>query len=762
MKENKKFFAFISYQRKDESWAKWLANEIENFHLPISILEKEDYPKNLRPVFRDIDELSAGNLPQQIEEALNNSKNLIVVCSPNAAKSKWVNKEVESFIKQNKTERIFPFIVDGEPMSQNYERECYPPVLKDLPPSQERIGGNINEKGRDAALIKIIAGMLDISFDSLWNRYERQKAEEERKLKEQRDNLLILQSRFLSKVAREQFLLGKIDTSALILLEALPKNLTDPERPYVEEALDVLKEIYPWLSSIIRLPSHTSLSTIGGRAVSILEGYRLKIWNCYGDTNITLLSLGNKLEKFFPSKKFDNSSFTRVFIPEGKDWNVMAITEYENIYLLETDTQELRLVNSLPENYRLKNIKFTPDQKLLAVETIIENTYPPSCRLYLYSLNDLMVKKELDFDVEISYSFSDDNNLLAVAYYNEIILYNLKDLKVNFKISEESLINSCCFLNKESLIYSIDEKEVKILNVDQKQTKEVNIDISLNRNISDIIAKDNIIVILTLFNDLVIFDLNSRQVIRRKKWPCPVSLKNLVVDENKVLFGYNDTLLEWDYTYKGYDRKILYYHYFLISCFSLSIDSRYIISYSFDNIKIWSIEERIIKYDFKVDFKIRKINVSPDLKFIFFGNNDGLWRMNISTLQIKCISREEPLDILVTGDSKFVLSGFNDYIAIYDIYKLELYHLQEIQEGDNPILFKDINNNDLENYVEWDVNAGKFIIIDQDNSHKNYFAEDSFMVQKFSISDDTLIENARKLLENKDLTSAEKRNFYIE
>ena len=109
----KKYFAFISYKSEDVEWAVWLQHELEHYHLPASFNGREDIRKDLRPVFRDLDELSAGNLPEQIHEALVNSQNLIVVCSPESAKSPWVNQEIETFISLGRTDCIYPFIVDG-------------------------------------------------------------------------------------------------------------------------------------------------------------------------------------------------------------------------------------------------------------------------------------------------------------------------------------------------------------------------------------------------------------------------------------------------------------------------------------------------------------------------------------------------------------------------------------------------------------------------------------------------------------------------
>ena len=175
MKQDKEYFAFISYKREDEKWAKWLAHELDNYKLP-STLNGKELPQSLRKTFRDVDELSAGNLPEQIYKALSMADNLIVVCSPRSANSDWVNKEIEDFIKikDGKVDHIFPFIIEGEPFSKDESKECFPKKLRELPQDKEILGGNINEQGgRNAAVVKVVAGMLGVSFDSLWNRFER-------------------------------------------------------------------------------------------------------------------------------------------------------------------------------------------------------------------------------------------------------------------------------------------------------------------------------------------------------------------------------------------------------------------------------------------------------------------------------------------------------------------------------------------------------------------------------------------------------------
>lgn len=170
------YFAFISYKREDEKWAKWLQKKLESFSLPAAIRkENPELPNKIRPVFRDQSELSGGNLKTEIEKGLNGSKYLIVICSPRSAQSPWVSKEVQHFIDQGRENYIIPFIIGGTPNSSIPENECFPEGLRQLTGEKEILGINVNEMGRDAAAIKVIARMFDLRFDVLWQRHEKEK-----------------------------------------------------------------------------------------------------------------------------------------------------------------------------------------------------------------------------------------------------------------------------------------------------------------------------------------------------------------------------------------------------------------------------------------------------------------------------------------------------------------------------------------------------------------------------------------------------------
>lgn len=169
-----KYLAFISYKREDEKWAKWLQHKMEHYKLPTPLRKTDQsLPERVRPVFMDITDLAGGVLEKAIKEALRSSKYLIVICTPRAAQSPWVCLEVQEFIDSGREEYIIPFIIDGEPNSSNITTECFPQNLKGLTGSRELLGININENGRDAAAVKVIARMFNLKFDVLWQRFQR-------------------------------------------------------------------------------------------------------------------------------------------------------------------------------------------------------------------------------------------------------------------------------------------------------------------------------------------------------------------------------------------------------------------------------------------------------------------------------------------------------------------------------------------------------------------------------------------------------------
>ena len=115
-----------------------------------------------------------------MQERLKASQHLIVICSPNSAKSEWVGKEIEFFYNLGRTNNIHFFIVEGSPHSGNPDTECFNPVIDKLG-LPEILGANINEKiyrrpwlNRERAYVQLVSKLLGVEFDAIWQRHKRQ------------------------------------------------------------------------------------------------------------------------------------------------------------------------------------------------------------------------------------------------------------------------------------------------------------------------------------------------------------------------------------------------------------------------------------------------------------------------------------------------------------------------------------------------------------------------------------------------------------
>ena len=181
-----KFTAFISYNSKDDKVARWLQNRLESYSLP-SVLANDSGVGNKLDgnsrrrfrIFRYVTDFVAKNI-NDVTKELDQSKYLIVVCSPNSANAPWVRTEVGYFIANNRKKNIIPFVINGIPYS-NKENECFTPELKSAFPDGSALGVNLNDCGDDLwifhkrkAIAKLVALLLDIpdAYDFIWKRYK--------------------------------------------------------------------------------------------------------------------------------------------------------------------------------------------------------------------------------------------------------------------------------------------------------------------------------------------------------------------------------------------------------------------------------------------------------------------------------------------------------------------------------------------------------------------------------------------------------------
>jgi len=182
-----RYWAFLSYSHADARFAQWLRRKLEGYPIPGRLVGRTTpagvVPARLRPIFRDREEMGAGpDLSERLKAALSDSAYLIVICSPAAVKSAWVNEEIRRFKALRGDERVLAVMINGDPfaseLADGADRECFPePLRRRL--AGEGAGERIEtlaadfrpgQDSRRGALLKLVAGILQLDLDEIVQR----------------------------------------------------------------------------------------------------------------------------------------------------------------------------------------------------------------------------------------------------------------------------------------------------------------------------------------------------------------------------------------------------------------------------------------------------------------------------------------------------------------------------------------------------------------------------------------------------------------
>ena len=167
------------------AFARRLHRGLEAYRLPRALVgtagDNGLLPARLRPVFRDEDELAgAAELGPKLRGALAQAAALIVVASPHAARSAWVDQEIRSFKTMHPDRPVFAVIARGVP--GDAEQECFPEPLRfalhadgttDRTRALEPLAPDAQKLDRRAVKLKLIAGLLGIGYGVLADRENR-------------------------------------------------------------------------------------------------------------------------------------------------------------------------------------------------------------------------------------------------------------------------------------------------------------------------------------------------------------------------------------------------------------------------------------------------------------------------------------------------------------------------------------------------------------------------------------------------------------
>jgi hypothetical protein len=170
--------AFISYSRKDKEFAARLEKALRNYKPPKGL----NLARRNLVVFRDEEDFTGGEYHASLQKHLNNSRKMIVICSPHSRKSDFVNDEIRRFAQERGKENIIPVLISGIPNNEakpeQEEEKAFPEELckvMEMPLAASYIGfdpkkDKVNKGVFYSAWYKILADLYDISRNEIEER----------------------------------------------------------------------------------------------------------------------------------------------------------------------------------------------------------------------------------------------------------------------------------------------------------------------------------------------------------------------------------------------------------------------------------------------------------------------------------------------------------------------------------------------------------------------------------------------------------------
>ncbi len=186
MSEERSYIAFISYRHKalDAKVARMIERRIESYRVPRELRERTGGSR-LGYVFRDEDELPlSSSLSDSILDALDRSRFLIVICTPDLPLSKWCEQEIRYFLQTHDRDHLLAVLADGSGeqsfsplMLHSFDENGR--IVADLEPLAANICGenhSISRKKYRKESLRLLACLIGCPFDTLYQREKRARA----------------------------------------------------------------------------------------------------------------------------------------------------------------------------------------------------------------------------------------------------------------------------------------------------------------------------------------------------------------------------------------------------------------------------------------------------------------------------------------------------------------------------------------------------------------------------------------------------------
>lgn len=222
-----KYWAFLGFSPQDNCehrpeaqnvnhlcWGDWLQDALKNFSVPAEFAGQingrgEIIPERIDATFQTEPELAENaSLSPAVRQVLDQSRYLIVICSPRSAQSLSVNEAVRYFKQLGRGSHVVPIVIAGEPYASEANKpgrspadECFVPALRHpVQPdgtldTTKRVGGYLfadarygiekreilsidqrhTETDLEIAKLQLIAGLIGVGFNGLWWREQKRR-----------------------------------------------------------------------------------------------------------------------------------------------------------------------------------------------------------------------------------------------------------------------------------------------------------------------------------------------------------------------------------------------------------------------------------------------------------------------------------------------------------------------------------------------------------------------------------------------------------
>jgi len=313
--------AFISYRRTEAPFARLLEKALNAYRPPKGLAVAQRRLK----VFRDEGDLTGTDYFRSIDGFLGRSAKLIVLCSPAARESEYVNDEIRRFIVHRGAEHLIPLLIAGVPNNEARPDQAGERAFPQALAEAVQMPLAVSYRGFDAARQKVDRGVFEGSWYTLLaNLYDKSRDEIE-----QRDRARRRRNRNLTIAVTGSVMAG---FAALAAVAWMQKLAADDQRnvalrglsKYLATASDEVRAARPQTSLLLAVEAvRTTRDVDGSVTPAAQDAMRAALAGASGEP------LGGRGGTVSASAFSDDGRRIATLGPDGRAmvWNPLAPAE---------------------------------------------------------------------------------------------------------------------------------------------------------------------------------------------------------------------------------------------------------------------------------------------------------------------------------------------------------------------------------------------------------------------------------------------------